>query len=108
MYRARNGAIYQAKLQLRPSCPWNTAETDQHDAADNEILYALHCDAVHALITEDRGIHDKARARKLLDRAYTIQTSVCLAWSVAPADHTIRIPYPWETRKRQMFFILQR
>ncbi len=62
-------------LELPPSCPWNTAETDQNDAADNEILYALHCDAVHALITEDRGIHDKARARKLLDRVYTIQTA---------------------------------
>lgn len=62
-------------LELRLSCPWNTAETDQNDAADNEILYALHCDAVHALITEDRGIHDKARARKLLDRVYTIQTA---------------------------------
>lgn len=62
-------------LEARPACPWNTAETDANDAADNEILYALHCDAVHALVTEDRGIHDKARARGLLGRVYTIQTA---------------------------------
>lgn len=63
------------RLDSRPDCPWNTSETNQNDTADNEILYALHCDAVHALVTEDRRIHDKARARGLLDRVYTIQTA---------------------------------
>lgn len=63
------------RLDTRPACPWNTAETDANDASDNEILYALHCDAVHALITEDRGIHDKARARGLVGRVFTIQTA---------------------------------
>jgi hypothetical protein len=36
-------------LEPRPACPWNIAGTNQNDTADNEILYALHCDAVHAL-----------------------------------------------------------
>ncbi len=63
------------RLETPPACPWNTTGTDANDAADNEILYALHCDAVHALLTEDRGIHDKARARGLLNRVYTIQTA---------------------------------
>lgn len=63
------------RLDSRPSCPWNTGATSLNDAADNEILYALHCDAVHALVTEDRGIHDKAKLRGLLDRVYTIQTA---------------------------------
>lgn len=62
-------------LEARPACPWNTAGTDANDASDNEILYALHCDAVHALVTEDRGIHDKARARGLVGRVFTIQTA---------------------------------
>src|SRR5574340_315052 len=62
-------------LEPRPACPWHIAATYPNDAADNEILYALHCDAVHALVTEDRGIHDKARARELLGRVYTIQTA---------------------------------
>ena len=62
-------------LEPRPACPWNIAGTNQNDTADNEILYALDCDAVHALVTEDRGIHDKARARGLLGRVYTIQTA---------------------------------
>lgn len=54
-------------------CPWNSPETSPNDACDNEILYALECDAVHALVTEDRGIHAKARALQLEGRVYTIQ-----------------------------------
>lgn len=56
-------------------CIWNTAEIGPNDACDNELLYALHCDAVHALVTEDRGIHAKARIRGLAHRVYTIQTA---------------------------------
>lgn len=56
-------------------CVWNTPETSANDACDNELLYALHCDAVHALVTEDKGIHAKARSRGLAHRVYTIQTA---------------------------------
>jgi GNAT superfamily N-acetyltransferase len=63
------------RLDARPPCPWNTSSTETNDASDNEILYILHCDAVHALVTEDRGIHDKAKARGLVGRVYTIQTA---------------------------------
>jgi GNAT superfamily N-acetyltransferase len=57
------------------TCPWNTTSTRPNDVCDNEILYALECDAVHALVTEDRGIHIKAKAKGLSDRVYTIQTA---------------------------------
>lgn len=57
------------------SCIWNTPETGPNDACDNELLYALHCDAVHALVTEDRGIHAKARLLGLARRVYTVQTA---------------------------------
>ncbi|HBP87253.1 MAG TPA: N-acetyltransferase [Nitrospiraceae bacterium] len=63
------------RLDTRPPCSWNTPNIDTNDASDNEILYALHCDAVHALVTEDRGIHDKAKVRGLVGRVYTIQTA---------------------------------
>jgi hypothetical protein len=63
------------RLDAGPPCPWNAPETGINDACDNEILYTLHCDAAHALITEDRGIHEKAKARGLLGRVYTIQTA---------------------------------
>lgn len=63
------------RLEGRLPCPWNDADTHPNDASDNEILYALYCDAAHALVTEDRGIHDKARARGLASRVYTIQTA---------------------------------
>lgn len=56
-------------------CLWNSPETSPNDACDNELLYALHCDAVHALVTEDKGIHATARARGLAHRVYTIQTA---------------------------------
>ncbi|WP_244940122.1 GNAT family N-acetyltransferase [Herbaspirillum seropedicae] len=56
-------------------CPWNTVATNPNDACDNELLYALHCEAVHALVTEDKGIHTKARMRGLAHRVYTIQTA---------------------------------
>jgi len=62
-------------LQDPAPCVWNTPETIPNDACDNELLYALHCDAVHALVTEDRRIHAKARLYGLADRVYTIQTA---------------------------------
>ncbi len=63
------------RLEHRPPCPWNHAGLKRNDVADNEILYALECDAAHALVTEDKGIHGKAKARGLEDRIYTIQTA---------------------------------
>ncbi|MGA7180694.1 MAG: hypothetical protein WBX11_14065 [Thiobacillaceae bacterium] len=63
------------RLQDRLLCPWNTSDTKANDASDHEILFALECDAAHALVTQDRGIHDKARARGLGSRVYTIQTA---------------------------------
>jgi GNAT superfamily N-acetyltransferase len=59
----------------RIECPWNDGDTSPNDTADNEILYALDCDAAHALVTEDRGIHESARVRGLSSRVYTIQTA---------------------------------
>lgn len=56
-------------------CPWNTPATSPNDACDNEILYALECDAAHALITEDKGLLTKARERGLGSRTYNIQTA---------------------------------
>jgi GNAT superfamily N-acetyltransferase len=57
------------------ACPWNTDATSPNDACDNEILYSIECDAVHALVTEDRRIHKKAKTKGLHDRVYTIQTA---------------------------------
>ena len=75
--RARNLArIRQYPAIENPAkCPWNSETTSPNDACDNEILYSLQCDAVHALVTEDRRIHRKAKARGLSDRVYTIQTA---------------------------------
>ena len=63
------------RLDRAPASPWNTPEKNPNDAADNEILYALKCSAVHALVTEDQGIHEKAKKYGLVDQVYTIQTA---------------------------------
>jgi GNAT superfamily N-acetyltransferase len=63
------------RLENPPSCPSNTTATSPNDACDNDILYALECEATHALVTEDRNLHSKARNRGLANRVYTIQTA---------------------------------
>lgn len=62
-------------LERPAQCTWNTPTTSPNDACDNEILYALECDAAHALVTEDKGLLTKARARGLGHRIYNIQTA---------------------------------
>jgi GNAT superfamily N-acetyltransferase len=62
-------------LERPAHCPWNTPTTSPNDACDNEILYALECDAAHALVTEDKGLLTRARARGLGHRIYNIQTA---------------------------------
>lgn len=61
------------QLESPARCPRNGPSISDNEACDNEILYAVECDAVHALVTEDRGIHAKAKALGLRDRVYTIQ-----------------------------------
>jgi hypothetical protein len=63
------------RMEERPRCPWNSPYTRPDDALENELLYALHCEAAHALITEDRRIREKARERGLLHCIHTIQTA---------------------------------
>jgi hypothetical protein len=64
-----------SELQAGPPCPWNTAATSVNDICDNEILYSLECNAAHALVTEDQGLHRRARERGLGSRVYFIQTA---------------------------------
>ena len=63
------------RLQPGAACPWNTPQMSANDACDNEILYALERNAAHALLTEDQGLHRKARERGLSDRVYFIQSA---------------------------------
>ncbi|CAN5720729.1 hypothetical protein BH11PSE12_BH11PSE12_29080 [soil metagenome] len=62
-------------LEGVPSSPRNTPQTSANDACDNDILHALECSAVHALVTEDKEIHAKARLAGFGDRVYNIQTA---------------------------------
>lgn len=63
------------RLDGVPESPHNTAATSPNDAADNDILHALECSAVHALISEDRPLHAKAARLGLGQYVYTIQTA---------------------------------
>lgn len=63
------------RLDGVPPSPHNTAQTSANDVCDNDILHALECSAVHALITEDKEIHTKARQAGFGDKVYNIQTA---------------------------------
>lgn len=64
-----------SRLPEGPECEWNTADLSPNDACDNRILWALKQNAAHALVTEDQGLHRKARAHGLGDRVYYIQAA---------------------------------
>lgn len=64
-----------SRLDDTPPCPWNEGLISPNDKADNDILYAIYCEAAHALVTEDHGIHRKAKEIGLGDRVYYIQTA---------------------------------
>lgn len=63
------------KLEGAPSSPRNTSQTSPNDACDNDILHALECSAVHALVTEDKDIHTRVRQAGFGHRIYNIQTA---------------------------------
>jgi predicted nucleic acid-binding protein len=43
-----------------------------HDIVDNSLLYCIYKDAVDFLITEDLGIHEKAKRIGISDRVFTV------------------------------------
>lgn len=73
--RTQNRLAQYTRLDNVSNCPWNTSATNQNDACDNAILYALECDAAHYLVTEDREIHKKAVSRGLGNRVFAIQAA---------------------------------
>ena len=51
-------------------------EKNANDEIDNAILYTIYHDAVDFLITEDKGIHKKAKELKISDRIFLIQDAL--------------------------------
>lgn len=47
-----------------------------NDGVDRELLYAVERDAVAILVTEDRGIHRKAKAQGIAERVHYVQQAV--------------------------------
>ncbi len=79
------------ELPNPPLCIWNESVVNENDAVDNEILYAIKRDAVHALVTEDHGIHAKAKSYNLGHRVYYIQTAE--AWlNQLHSEHPVVLP----------------
>ena len=66
------------RLNHLPPCPWNDSQTNPNDTVDNEILYAISQYVAKFLVTEDLGIHRKARNRGLEDKVLTIQMAADL------------------------------
>lgn len=54
-------------------CSLGLSQANDNDRVDNDILYALHNDAVNILVSEDRKLHKKAVILKTADRVHYIQ-----------------------------------
>lgn len=68
------------------------SQSKPNDLVDNQLLYSLHCGAVHALITEDAGIHRRARRIGLSDQVYNIVQAVQLLRKML-GDEIVHVPY---------------
>lgn len=60
---------------------------------DDHLLYALKRDCVHLLVTEDKGIHAKARKIGLGSSVYNIEDSVALFRSLFELEETSASPF---------------
>lgn len=47
--------------------------SSQNDRVDNFLLYAVYCDEVDFLVTEDKGVHKNAIRLEIEDRVFTIE-----------------------------------
>jgi hypothetical protein len=80
------------RLEGAPPSPLNTSQTSANDACDNDILHALECFAVHALVTEDKEIHAKARQAGFGNRVYNIQTAEDWLRRLLPEPAEVHLP----------------
>lgn len=81
-----------SRLENPPSNPENGTGTSENDWCDNDIYYALVCSAVHALVTEDREIHKKAKAAGFGDKVYYIQTAENWMRRLIPENAEVSLP----------------
>jgi len=89
-------AKYQ-ELELPPELDDDLEESlfgvskKENDSVDNLILYAVHSNCVHWLITEDRGIHKKAKNIGEDERVLTVDQAII---SLAEDNHEELNLYP--------------
>jgi hypothetical protein len=91
--RAKLGS-YSALRTTAPDSPQITAlraqDRSPNDGVDTSLLAELHAERVDALITEDRGIHRKARLIGLESRVFTIDAFL----EKVTAEHPALADYP--------------
>ncbi|SRR5579875_219075 len=88
-----------AKYDVLPRPPDCTSEfaaagincVSENDKVDCAILCAVYRDAVHFLVTEDNGIHRKARALGIDGRVFYVQQAAT-SFSAAFSDAPIKLP----------------
>ncbi|MCM1986640.1 PIN domain-containing protein [Methanococcoides seepicolus] len=82
--------------------------TNSHDENDNEILYSLQKNLVDFLITEDKGIKNKASLLNLDDRVFSIEAALdyfnVMYQRFSPSHSLLRKMYAHEINIDQSFF----
>jgi len=85
------------------------SKTENSEAIDNTILYAVHKDAVDFLVTEDRGIHKKAHRLGIADRVLLINDALQILdqyiskeWIIPPL--ALREEYVYNLNPRDPIF----
>ena len=71
---------------------YHIIENSENDRVDNAILSSVYNNAVHLLITEDRGIHKKATKLGISDRVLYLQQAVDVLTRLYPKEQDVFHP----------------
>ena len=70
----------------------NISENSENDRVDNAILSSIYNNAVHLLVTEDRGIHKKAEKLGISDTVLYLQQAVDVLTRLYPKEQDVFHP----------------
>ncbi|MCQ2280346.1 MAG: GNAT family N-acetyltransferase [Bacteroidales bacterium] len=84
------------------------SQKNDHDKVDNNLLFALYRGAVHLLVTNDEGVHRKAKLLSIQDKVYRFEQWLTLLKNYSSATSQtysgVKECFLYEIDKMQPFF----